>query len=417
MRIGTNLFFGVITLWLLGACTAFVDIVKVDQLPPETRAAMANVAIYTDHQPRDIKYDVVASMDATSCKGLAIDPPATRANALDQLKYKALKAGANAVIGVSCTRTGVDYGANCWQTVVCAGTAVRAADSSAIAFLPAPSTTPVTATPSKLTTSIVANPGDPRSDAAISGGTNYALVIGNNDYLRLTPLKTAIHDAQAVGTLLNQRYGFQVTIVTNATRANMLRAFDEFRAKLTPADSLLIYYAGHGWLDTEAERGFWIPVDAELGNRANWLSNADISDTLKAMRARHVMVVADSCYSGTLTRDAGRGISLPVARDTRLDRIRRLRSRTALTSGGLEPVLDGGGDGHSVFARAFLTTLQENTGILDGTDVFHQVRNRVRLNAEQSPQYSNIRFTGHQVGGDFLFTARGAVSSGAGKGS
>jgi len=33
------------------------------------------------------------------------------------------------------------------------------------------------------------------------------------------------------------------------------------------------------------------------------------------------------------------------------------RSRTVLTSGGLEPVLDTGSGGHSVFAQAFLRVL------------------------------------------------------------
>ena len=54
-------------------------------------------------------------------------------------------------------------------------------------------------------------------------------------------------------------------------------------------------------------------MDVVEDNRARWLSISDITDTLKAIEARHVMVVADNCFSGTLTRSAQRGLSI-VAR-------------------------------------------------------------------------------------------------------
>ena len=82
------------------------------------------------------------------------------------------------------------------------------------------------------------------------------------------------------------------------------------------------------------------------------------------------------------------------------------KTRTALTSGGLEPVVDRGGGGHSVFAKAFLDALRDNTGVMDGTQMFTRVREQVRLNADQTPQYSNIHLAGHEVGGDFLFVRR-----------
>ena len=116
------------------------------------------------------------------------------------------------------------------------------------------------------------------------------------------------------------------------------------------------------------------------------------------MPAKHVMVVSDSCYSGTLTR----GVSVGIKTGAELRRLSEKKSRTALVSGGLEPVYDGGGDGHSVFARAFLTALRENTGVLDGTGLFSAIRPAVLVNTPQEPRYSNIREAGHD-GGDFLF--------------
>jgi formylglycine-generating enzyme required for sulfatase activity len=82
------------------------------------------------------------------------------------------------------------------------------------------------------------------------------------------------------------------------------------------------------------------------------------------------------------------------------------RSRTALTSGGLEPVLDGGGSGHSIFAKTFLAVLRENGGVIEGQSVFEQLRRPVLVNAPQEPKYSDIRFTRHEEG-DFLFVRTG----------
>ncbi|MEE2971191.1 MAG: hypothetical protein VX741_13805 [Pseudomonadota bacterium] len=77
------------------------------------------------------------------------------------------------------------------------------------------------------------------------------------------------------------------------------------------------------------------------------------------------------------------------------------RPRTALVSGGLEPVQDDGVDGHSVFAKAFLDVLGENTGVMDGQELFDRIKRPVVVNADQTPQYSDIRLAGHD-GGDFL---------------
>jgi hypothetical protein len=164
----------------------------------------------------------------------------------------------------------------------------------------------------------------------------------------------------------------------------------------------LIYYAGHGWLDQESKRGYWLPVEARADRRSRWFSNTSLTDALLAMHAKHVMVVADSCYSGTLTRSL---TVLPTRNPDYILRMAEKRTRVVLTSGGLEPVADSGGGIHSVFAAQFLKALDDNQGVLDGTQLFELVRRNVVLNANQTPQYSDIRMAGHE-GGDFLFVRR-----------
>jgi hypothetical protein len=155
--------------------------------------------------------------------------------------------------------------------------------------------------------------------------------------------------------------------------------------------------AGHGVLDEQSGQGYWLGVDADRDSIVKWVSNATVTDALKAMKAKHVMVVADSCYSGTLTR----GIKLAKREGDYFKRMAGMRTRVALTSGGLEPV-EAGSDGHSVFARAFLAALKQNTSVLGGMALFNALDRRVRLDTDQTPAYGDIRRAGHE-GGDFLF--------------
>jgi uncharacterized caspase-like protein len=230
--------------------------------------------------------------------------------------------------------------------------------------------------------------------AEIDFGRYHALVIGNNKYEHLPQLETAVSDAAAVAEILRLKYGFTVQLLINATRGEILSAVNTLRAELTVKDRLLVYYAGHGELDRVTGTGYWLPVDAKPNDDTNWVPNESLSRHFKGMSARHVMVVADSCYSGALVRAADVAPRAGVERDAWLKRIVEKRARTALVSGGLEPVVDEGSGGHSVFANAFLGILRANVDVLDGQSLAKSVTQKVVLDADQTPQYSDIRKAG-----------------------
>ena len=240
------------------------------------------------------------------------------------------------------------------------------------------------------------------ADRKIDIGRYFALVIGINAYKNLPALKTAREDASDVAKILERKYGFTTTLLLDATRVEIIKALDRFRATLQENDNLLIYYAGHGVLDAETDTGFWLPVDAEADNEAEWIEVGTITRNAKAMASRHVLIVADSCYSGTLTRSVPAQLQTARDRAAWLERMNEKRSRTALTSGGLEPVLDGGGGRNSVFARAFIDALRENDTVIEGHHLFRRLRVYVTENSDQTPEYADIRKAGHD-GGDFLF--------------
>jgi hypothetical protein len=233
-------------------------------------------------------------------------------------------------------------------------------------------------------------------------GTYYALLVGINDYRDLPKLKSAIHDINTIGEILNNYYGFKVEILRDSTRSDIISALNRYRKTLGEKDNLLIYYAGHGILDERADEGYWLPVDAELGVETNWIANSFMTASIRAIAAKHIMIVADSCYAGKLTR----GVTIVEKTPDYFLRLASKRARTVLSSGGLEPVLDSGGkDKHSVFASAFISALQENKEVIDGTQLFSSIRRPIMLESNQTPEYSDIRHAGHD-GGDFVFIRR-----------
>jgi len=135
-------------------------------------------------------------------------------------------------------------------------------------------------------------------------GVYRALIIGINDYKdpKIPDLETAINDAKAMAELLRERYGFQVKLLLNqkATKEAIYRALRNLASSSKPDDSVLIYYAGHGDLDKTYDDGWWIPADAKGGNSVTYLDNGQVQKSMRSMKARHVLLVSDSCYSGTL---------------------------------------------------------------------------------------------------------------------
>ena len=91
-------------------------------------------------------------------------------------------------------------------------------------------------------------------------------------------------------------------------------------------------------------------------------------------------------------------------------------SRFVLTSGGWAPVLDGGGGGHSVFARAFIDVLRANNDIISASNVHEAVAPIVldlaaKQNFDQTPLFGYLRSAKHEFGNFYIPASeiRGAV--------
>jgi hypothetical protein len=284
-------------------------------------------------------------------------------------------------------------------------------------------------------------------------GQYYALIIGIDDYQApITQLKTPANDAKQVDAMLREKYGFKTTLLTDdtpikPTRDGILTALVNLSRELKDDDNLLIYYAGHGSI--YSNRGHWLPQDAKSNDYdTHWISSDDIRKQIETttMKAKHVLIVADSCYSAAVitsaitttpittaaitptllttrsTTSITGAISAPsgipdladTSPEAQVGWIKALAerlSRNALTSGGLEPVLDeDSGNGLSIFANAFLEALAKNDGVIDTSHIFLDIRKEVIAKAQKSggnqvPAYAPIENTGDNFGA-FFFVPR-----------
>lgn len=237
----------------------------------------------------------------------------------------------------------------------------------------------------------------------------YALVIGNSNYKKMQPLRTAANDATDVARLLEGGYGFKVKLLIDATRADIGRALYEYEQTLTDSDRLLIYYAGHGGNKVfPPERAYWMGVDSDPDLPSSWIGAQDVSDDIAQIHARHILLVADSCFSSVITHPTSTIVA--PSSDERSVKIKWARSaRMVLTSGQNEPVVDSADakQMHSLFAEQFLAVLRQNRILLSGQGLAHELSGRVadaaaRTGLKQTPTYSNLQDQQHMFG-DFFF--------------
>ncbi|MBI4384658.1 MAG: SUMF1/EgtB/PvdO family nonheme iron enzyme [Nitrospinae bacterium] len=249
----------------------------------------------------------------------------------------------------------------------------------------------------------------PAANPGVETGRYYAIVIGINEYQHLPKLQTAKKDAEDVARLLREKFGFEVRLLLDATRHEIVDSINRARALLRENDNFLIYYAGHGEFDKATEKGFWLPADARPDSDAEWIIADTITSNIKRFTARHILIVADSCYSGTMTRKAVTSLAFSEERAIHLRKMLRKTSRTLMASGGNEPVADSGGEGHSIFASVFLRALDrmEEPAFTAERLFDDEIKVAVSGRAEQTPEYHDIRNSGHD-GGDFVFVARSA---------
>jgi hypothetical protein len=124
------------------------------------------------------------------------------------------------------------------------------------------------------------------------------------------------HDADLVTDLLDE-YGFEILSLRGptATRASILDAYERLIEVSRPADTVVVYYAGHGSRATAqvpvrpTELRFILPTDIDETDAENF--RGILADELSilqwrlTMRTANVTTLLDCCYSARMSRDVG----------------------------------------------------------------------------------------------------------------
>ncbi len=250
--------------------------------------------------------------------------------------------------------------------------------------------------------SIEYNPANYYTESLDVRGEYYALLIAIEEYQhpKIFNLENPLDDSKALQDVLTTKYLFNpenVFVLENPTREDIINSFDGLSRKLTENDNLLVFYAGHGWWDAEANIGYWLPTDADKVSKARWVRNSMVRDYLKEIKAKHMLLVTDACFGGSIFTARSFNIETNVATKT----LYSLPSRKAMTSGSLTEVPD-----ESVFVKYFIDRLKNNTEpFLSAEQLFSSFRIAVINNSEALPQYGVIKNVGDE-GGDFIFFLR-----------
>ena len=115
-----NLFF--IFILVLSGCAGFGQVERIADLSAEQLRQIGNVQFY--ESDKNLDYKSLGKIKGISCKGSAFSGDTSKEAALMQLKIKAIKIGANAVLYPTCSHdASVDWSNNCWESRVCIGEA------------------------------------------------------------------------------------------------------------------------------------------------------------------------------------------------------------------------------------------------------------------------------------------------------
>lgn len=189
---------------------------------------------------------------------------------------------------------------------------------------------------------------------SIGRSSRLALVIGNGHYPDASaPLTQSINDARALSSSLRKN-GFDVDMVEDATRDDMVRAVNRLKSRITRDSVVMLFFGGYG---VQAGReSYMLPVDAAIWKerdvRRQGVSIEGVLEMMKEQGAKAKLVVVDASRRNPYERrfrSYSHGLAPISASDNAL----------ILTSASPGKVVDDVKGEHSVLVSEFLNNLSK----------------------------------------------------------
>jgi hypothetical protein len=237
---------------------------------------------------------------------------------------------------------------------------------------------------------------------------DYALLFATNEYDNWSNLTNPVFDAKAISKELSERYGFEVELVQNANKSQMMSKLKQYARKAyNPHDQLFVFFAGHGQYDEDFGEGYVVCSNSLQDDDGNtsYLPHSILRTVINNISCEHTFLMMDVCFGGTFDqqlakhRGGGNNLYQDVSQQQYVSRKLQFKTRKFITSGGKEYVPDGIPGNHSPFARKVLEALRNNGGsdmILTFTELLNYVER-----AQPNPHFGE--FGDNEPGSDFLF--------------
>lgn len=239
--------------------------------------------------------------------------------------------------------------------------------------------------------------------------SNYILAIGIDDYMNCTKLNNAVKDINNIIDILITEYDFEKSKVVKllneqATNENIINQLEIFNSEQEAGDNLLILFSGHGDYDDNLQMGYLIPVNSTPYSKSTYIPYSTIFNYIKALKSHHILLISDSCYSGS--------VFIPSRKaHTSKEKLDKIPSKWAITSGRIETVSDGEPGKNSPFADSLINILKNNKeSILSVSEISNKIVSEVADKVEQIPRGEPLQLYGHK-GGEFIFRKKSNKSS------
>ena len=211
----------------------------------------------------------------------------------------------------------------------------------------------------------------------------FAVIIGNENYERVTKVKYALNDAKVFASYCKKTLGLpkeNIRVYRDATFGTMLSALDDIKSIASAFEgdlNVIFYYAGHGVPSESDKAAYLLPVDASGQNTEVCLSTKRLYDTLDGLHAKRVLVFMDACFSGAQRGDgmlaSARGVALKVKQDAPKGNMVVFSAAT-----GDETAYPYKEKGHGLFTYYLLKKLQDTKGDVTLGELSEYVNKEVR---------------------------------------
>ncbi len=106
-----------------GCVGPLVPVIKLEK--ESAMRLRKEIPVFDISELQNKEYRRLGQIEATSCMNKIWDSPASREDAIDQLRYKTSVLGGNGITNMICEqREGTNVAKNCWNSVTCYGVAI-----------------------------------------------------------------------------------------------------------------------------------------------------------------------------------------------------------------------------------------------------------------------------------------------------